>query len=85
MDDKTTRELLADIAQLLKPVSELSQEIVTRADLQAYTENLYNQLVVVAQSGMLAVIRKSILLPEQKDVQHPKLSHYHASKATETN
>ena len=26
---------------------------------------------------MLTVIRKSTLLPEQKDVQHPKLSHYH--------
>ena len=38
--------------RLLKPVSELSQEIVTRADLQAYTEDLYNQLVSLAYEGM---------------------------------
>jgi hypothetical protein len=52
MEDKTTTQLLADIVQLLKPVSELSQEIVTRADLQGYTENLYNQLVSVAYEGL---------------------------------
>src|SRR6266576_3247192 len=52
MEDKTTRQLLADIVRLLKPVSELSQEIVTRADLQAYTEDLYNQLVSLAYEGM---------------------------------
>jgi hypothetical protein len=52
MEDRTTRQLLADILGLLKPVSELSQEIVTRADLQSYTEDLYNQLVSVAYEGM---------------------------------
>src|SRR4051794_25562227 len=52
MEDKTTRQLLVDILGLLKPVSELSQEIVTRADLQSYTEDLYNQLVSVAYEGM---------------------------------
>ena len=51
-EDKTTSQLLADIVRLLKPVSELSQEIATRADLQAYTENLYNQLVSLAYEGM---------------------------------
>ncbi len=52
MDDKTTRQLLMEIMQSLKPVSELSQEIVTRADLQTYTENLYNQLVSLAYECM---------------------------------
>src|SRR2546421_185209 len=52
MEDKTTRQLITDIVRLLKPVSELSQEIVTRADLQAYTEDLYNQLVSLAYEGM---------------------------------
>lgn len=52
MEDKTTSQLLADMVQLLKPVSELSQEVVTRADLQAYTENLYNQLVSLAYEGI---------------------------------
>jgi len=52
MEDKTATQLLADILELLKPVSELSQEIVTRADLQSYTEDLYNQLVSLAYEGM---------------------------------
>jgi hypothetical protein len=52
MEDKTTKQLLADIVWLLKPISELSQEVVTRADLQAYTEDLYNQLVSLAYEGM---------------------------------
>jgi hypothetical protein len=52
IEDKTTSQLLADMVQMLKPVSEISQEVVTRADLQAYTENLYNQLVSLAYEGI---------------------------------
>lgn len=52
MEDKTTRELLAEIVQLLQPVSDLSVEIVTQADIQSYTERLYNQLVALACDGI---------------------------------
>lgn len=52
MEQKTSKEYLAEIAELLRPVSELSIHLVNQADIQAYTENLYNQLVVLAYEGI---------------------------------
>ncbi|GHO86621.1 hypothetical protein [Dictyobacter formicarum] len=52
MEETNVREILLEIHQKLKPLSELSASIITQAELQAYTENLYNQLVQVAYDGI---------------------------------
>ncbi len=52
MEEKTSKEYLAEIAELLRPVSEISTRLVNQADIQAYTENLYNQLVALAYEGI---------------------------------
>jgi hypothetical protein len=52
MDQKTSKEYLAEIARLLQPVSELSRHLVTQADIQIYTESLYNQLVALMYESM---------------------------------
>ncbi|GCE05107.1 hypothetical protein [Dictyobacter aurantiacus] len=52
MEEKSVRETLLEIHQSLKPLAELSAAIITQAELQAYTENLYNQLVQVAYDGI---------------------------------
>lgn len=52
MEDKTAKELLQEIAILLKPVSELSSEIISHADVQYYTEQMYNRLVDLAYEGI---------------------------------
>lgn len=52
MEEKNVREILFEIHQKLKPLSELSASIITQAELQAYTEDLYNQLVQVAYNGI---------------------------------
>ncbi len=50
--EKTSKECLVEIAELLRPVSELSTRLVTQADIQAYTEKLYNQLVALTYEGI---------------------------------
>ncbi|GLV58358.1 hypothetical protein KDH_51910 [Dictyobacter sp. S3.2.2.5] len=52
MEEKSVGEILLEIHQSLKPLAELSAAIITQAELQAYTENLYNQLVQVAYDGI---------------------------------
>ena len=52
MEDRSVHEVLLEIAHLLKPVAGLSLEIVTQAELQKYSEDLYNQLVELAYEGM---------------------------------
>ncbi|GAC1485929.1 MAG: hypothetical protein NVS2B12_40810 [Ktedonobacteraceae bacterium] len=52
MEDKTIKQLIAEIHQQLKPISELSASIVVHAELQYYTEDLYNQLVQIAYEGI---------------------------------
>lgn len=45
MDDRAVKQLIREIHEQLKPISELSASVVVRAELQSYTEDLYNQLV----------------------------------------
>lgn len=52
MEDKTVKQLVAEIQQQLKPISELSASIIVQAELQSYTEDLYNQLVQIAYEGI---------------------------------
>ena len=52
MEKKSVELMLSDIHQLMKSVSELSETIITQAELQSYTEDLYNQLVQVAYDGI---------------------------------
>ena len=52
MEERTVRQLISEIHQQLKPISELSASVVTQAELQSYTEDLYNQLVQVAYDGI---------------------------------
>ncbi len=52
MDDKVVKQLILEIHQQLKPISELSASVVVRAELQSYTEDLYNQLVQLAYEGI---------------------------------
>ncbi len=52
MEDKSVKQLLTEIARQLQPISELSLALATQAELQAYTEDLYNQLVQLAYEGM---------------------------------
>ncbi|GCE10970.1 hypothetical protein [Tengunoibacter tsumagoiensis] len=52
MDEKPIKDILLDIQRQLIPITELSVEIVTQAELQSYTENLYDQLVTLAYEGM---------------------------------
>ncbi len=51
-EDKETRKMLSQITSQLKPLSELSMAIIMKADLQAYTEEQYDQLVALAHEGM---------------------------------
>ncbi|GER88073.1 hypothetical protein KDW_22350 [Dictyobacter vulcani] len=52
MEDKTVRQLVEEIHQQLKPLSELSTSVVMQAELQSYTEDLYNQLVQICYEGI---------------------------------
>lgn len=52
MEDRTVRQLVSEIQQQLKPISELSASVIVQAELQAYTEDLYNQLVQIAYEGI---------------------------------
>ena len=56
MEKKSVEQTLADIHQLMKSVSELSETLITQAELQSYTEDLYNQLVQVAYDGIAFVL-----------------------------
>ncbi|GCE26740.1 hypothetical protein KDA_22240 [Dictyobacter alpinus] len=47
MEEKTVRQLVTEIQRQLKPLSELSTSVVMQAELQSYTEDLYNQLVQI--------------------------------------
>ncbi|GCE19079.1 hypothetical protein [Dictyobacter kobayashii] len=55
MEDRPVKQILAEIHQQLKPLSELAASIITQAELQAYTEDLYNQLIEVAYDGIAFV------------------------------
>ncbi|BCL79300.1 hypothetical protein ccbrp13_17650 [Ktedonobacteria bacterium brp13] len=52
MENQSVQQLLAQIQQQLQPLTELSTLLVTRAEIQAYTEDLYNQLVSLAHEGI---------------------------------
>ena len=52
MEDRSVQQLLTQIQQQLQPLTELSTLLVTRAEIQAYTEDLYNQLVSLAHAGI---------------------------------
>jgi hypothetical protein len=52
MEDQSVQQLLTQIQQQLQPLTELSTLLVTRAEIQAYTEDLYNQLVSLAHEGI---------------------------------
>jgi len=52
MEDQSVQQLLAQIQQQLQPLTELSTLLITRAEIQAYTEDLYNQLVSLAHEGI---------------------------------
>ena len=52
MEEKSVKQILAEIHEQLKPISELSVSIVMQAELQSYSENLYNQLVQLAYEGI---------------------------------
>lgn len=56
MEKKSVEQMLAEIHQLMKSVSELSETIITQAELQSYTEDLYNQLIQVAYDGIAFVL-----------------------------
>ena len=52
MEDKTVRQIISEIQQQLKPISELSASVIVQAELQSYTEDLYNQLVQITYEGI---------------------------------
>jgi hypothetical protein len=52
MEDRTVKQLILEIHHQLKSVSELSASVVVRAELQSYTEDLYNQLVQLTYEGV---------------------------------
>jgi len=52
MEDKDIKQLIREIHAQLKPISELSASVVIRAELQSYTEDLYNQLVQLAYDNI---------------------------------
>jgi hypothetical protein len=52
MEDQSVQQLLTQIQQQLQPLTELSTLLITRAEIQAYTEDLYNQLVNLAHEGI---------------------------------
>jgi len=52
VEKKSVEQTLSDIHQLMKSISELSETIITQAELQSYTEDLYNQLVQIAYEGI---------------------------------
>jgi len=52
MDETSVKQKIIDIQQLLRPISELSAYIITQAELQSYTEDMYNQLVQLAYEGI---------------------------------
>lgn len=52
MEERTVRQTLVEVHRQLKSISELSASIVTQAELQAYTEDLYNQLVQICYDGI---------------------------------
>jgi hypothetical protein len=56
VEKKSVEQMLAEIHQLMKSVSELSETIITQAELQSYTEDLYNQLIQVAYDGIAFVL-----------------------------
>jgi hypothetical protein len=56
VEKKSVEQMLSEIHQLMKSVSELSEALITQAELQSYTEDLYNQLVQVAYDGIAFVL-----------------------------
>ena len=52
MEEKTVKQIISEIQLQLKPISELSASVVVQAELQSYTEDLYNQLVQIAYEGI---------------------------------
>ena len=52
MEDRSVQQLLTQIQQQLQPLTELSTLLITRAEIQAHTEDLYNQLVNLAHEGI---------------------------------
>lgn len=52
MEKKAVRLILSEIHQQMKSVAELSDTLITQAELQSYTEDLYNQLVQIAYEGI---------------------------------
>lgn len=52
MEKKAVRLILSEIHQQMKSVAELSDTLITQAELQSYTEDLYNQLVQIANEGI---------------------------------
>ncbi len=52
MEDKAVRQIISEIQQQLKPISELSASVIVQAELQSYTEDLYNQLVQITYEGI---------------------------------
>ncbi len=52
MEDKTVKQIISEIQQQLKPISELSASVIVQAELQSYTEDLYNQLVQITYEGI---------------------------------
>ncbi len=67
--------MFANITDLLAPIAELSLPIMLQAERQAYSEDLYNQLVQIAYEGMyfLNKLKEGDVLPPEWVVERDAL------------